>query len=469
MPTRGTASPTAGLPAKPLNRTRKRPGRGFFLLAKGVRMFSNFTRYAAAAALTLLSPGAAAQTLLTAIDSGRPIINVRLRYEDVDQSNRTEVAQALTVRARLGYQTGVYYGFSVIADFDFVQHLGAHDFCDTERDCTPATVYPIVPDPDLVALNRLQLSYAFALAQPGVNDTTIALGRQRLVFGNQRFVGNVGWRQHEQTYDAVSIVNTSLPMTTLTYAYVTQVNRVFGEDSVTQSGHLDGQSHLFNATYTGLLPYLRLEGFAYLLDLEQGLAPTAPRFRLSTASYGARAEGTYEIMPGLSAMAYASYALQRDYADNPLSIDLDYWLLEGALSYRGLSAGAGWEVLSGDGVIGFATPLATLHAFQGWADVFLTTPTQGIEDLYFRGGYTFPAAPLFNRVTASAIYHDYTAERMDADFGHEWNFLVEAALDDNVLFGAKYADYNTAGVIPSGAQTAAFDKRILWLYAQYVY
>jgi hypothetical protein len=327
----------------------------------------------------------------------------------------------------------------------------------------------VVADPDMVALNRLQLNYAFAVRQAGANDTTIALGRQRIVFGNQRFVGNVGWRQHEQTFDAASIVSTALPMTTLSYAYVTRVNRVFGPDSVTQTGALDSHSHLMNAAYTGFLPYLRLEAYAYLLDLEDGPTPTAPRHRLSTASYGMRAEGTYELAPGLNAVGYAAYAKQQDYASNPLSIDLDYWLLEGGLAYRGFSAGVGWEVLSGNGTIGFATPLATLHAFQGWADVFLTTPVQGLEDLYIRGGYSFAAAPYLNRVTASVLWHDYRGERVDADYGSEWNFLVEAAFDDNVTFGAKYADYKSAGIIPAGAQTAVFDKRIFWLYAQFVY
>ena len=36
------------------------------------------------------------------------------------------------------------------------------------------------------------------------------------------------------------------------------------------------------------------------------------------------------------------------------------------------------------------TPLATLHAFNGWADMFLTTPANGLQDLYFRASYTLP-------------------------------------------------------------------------------
>ena len=401
-------------------------------------------------------------SLKDAFDSGKPIIDLRLRYETVDQSNRTDDANALTLRARLGYQSGSYHGFSALADFDFVQHLGGHAYCDTVSDCALATKYPVVPDPDLTALNRLQLGYAFALAAPGTNDTTITAGRQRIAFSDQRFVGNVAWRQHEQTFDAISVVNTSLPKTTLTYAYIGQVNRVFGERSVTQSGYFDSHSHLVNAVYSGLLPYLRLEAYAYLLDLRQAPA-------LSTSTYGLRGEGRYEIAPGLVATLNAAYARQSDHAKNPFSIGLDYWSIEGGASYRGFSLGLGDEAMRGDGAVGFSTPLATLHAFDGWADVFLTTPVNGIDDFYGKAGYSFAAAPLFANVSASVIYHDFSAEHITADYGNEWDAIVEARLDDNVTFGVKYAGYRSGKDLPIGAQAVRFDKTIAWVYAMYRY
>lgn len=420
----------------------------------------------AVGALALGATGASlmtaqAQTLLTAIDSGRPIINLRLRYEDVDQSNRTQEAQALTFRARLGYQTGVYYGFSALADFDWVQHLGSHAYFDTVKGAS--ATYPTVPDPDLTALNRAQLSYAFlAAGGTAATDTTVAFGRQRILFGDQRFIGNAGWRQHEQTYDAISVANTSLPKTALTYAYVGQVNRVFGPNSIAQLGQFGSRSHLFNALYTGFLPLVKLEGYLYLLDLKN-----APK--LSTTAFGIRAEGLYELAPGLIATFYGAYAKQNDYAKNPLHIDLGYWLIEGGLAYQGFSLGVGNEVLQGDGTVGFSTPLATLHAFNGWADIFLTTPNQGLQDFYVKAGYAFAASPVFAKVTASIAYHDFSAQHADADYGTEWDALIDAKLDDNVTFSLKYADYSAGSAVPTGAQAAAFDKRIGWFYVTYAY
>src|SRR5690554_7566998 len=58
--------------------------------------------------------------------------------------------------------------------------------------------YDAVADPTDSSINRLQLTYA-------KDDITAVLGRQRIIFDNARFIGNVGWRQQEQVYDAVRL------------------------------------------------------------------------------------------------------------------------------------------------------------------------------------------------------------------------------------------------------------------------
>jgi hypothetical protein len=402
-----------------------------------------------------LQAGAKAQpSLADAIKAGTPLIDLRLRYENVDQENRPRNATATTLRARIGYQTGQFYGFSALAEFDFLQHLGPEHFFNSFEGGSPA-LYPTIADPDMVALNRLRLSYGVRLTETANNapDLRFNLGRQRIIFSDQRFVGNVGWRQHEQTFDGISLVNTPLPATTLTYAYITRVNRVFGPEA--PNGTFDSHSHLINAVYGGLMPHLRLEGYTYLLDLRQ--SPT-----LSTASYGLRTDGAIELgSSGLSANYIAAFAHQNDYAKNPLSISLNYYLGEAGLGFRGATASIGYEALEGNGTIGFSTPLATLHIFQGWADVFLTTPTDGIEDFHVKAGYGFPLAPLFSRVTATVVYHDFSAEQGDADFGSEWDAQLEATINPNWMLGVKYAAYQGAGPYP--------DKAIGWLYIGYRY
>ena len=53
----------------------------------------------------------------------------------------------------------------------------------------------MVPDPRGTELNRFQITNT---SLPGTRTT---LGRQRIVLDDSRFVGNVGFRQNEQTFD----------------------------------------------------------------------------------------------------------------------------------------------------------------------------------------------------------------------------------------------------------------------------
>src|SRR5258708_12349128 len=194
----------------------------------------------------------AAETLKGFIEAGMPLADIRLRFEDVDQANKPKDATATTIRARLGYQTGAFAGFSVLAEGDFVQHIGAKHFNDS---ISGLAAYPTIADPDMATLNRLQLGYGIRLTNAGADtapDLRFTLGRQRIVFGDGRFVGNADWRQHEQTFDALSVVDTSLPATTLAYSYVTRVNGVFEPPSSfgTYTRHL----HFSHPLSSALLP-----------------------------------------------------------------------------------------------------------------------------------------------------------------------------------------------------------------------
>ncbi|MEJ6571346.1 MAG: hypothetical protein QNL01_15945 [Akkermansiaceae bacterium] len=88
----------------------------------------------------------------------------------------------------------------------------------------------VIADPDNMELNRLQMFYdAEAI------DTTITVGRQHLNLADQRFIGTVGWRQNDQTFDAVVVENKSIENLTFTYAYIEQVNRIFGDQTPAQT------------------------------------------------------------------------------------------------------------------------------------------------------------------------------------------------------------------------------------------
>ena len=422
--------------------------------------------------LALCSGAAHAELPLSAvIAQGRAVIDLRVRYETVDDAGRALDANGTTVRARLGYETGYWNSLQLAFDFDQIWTVGGATYNSTRNG---KTAYPVIADPSMTALNRLQITYASDF------DTKFTLGRQRLVLGNQRFVGNVAWRQHEQTFDALSAVNTSIEDLTFTYAYLLRVNRIGGPAipvpsttaaAVTgQANYFKSDSHVMDAVYLGV-DNLRLEGYAFLLDLSSPGFATLPAqqtatARLSTATYGGRADYSIPLSEDITGKLTGEFAHQTNYANNPVSLALNYWLGEGSLSYAGLTGLVGYEVLEGNGTIGFATPLATLHAFNGWADMFLVTPVNGLKDLYVRASYTLPADFIEMRsLTGIVTYHDYTTDNLHAGIGSEWDVSAELAVDANVSLLAKYASYEGAGVAFGGFP----DKSIVWLQAAYRY
>jgi hypothetical protein len=308
----------------------------------------------------------------------------------------------------------------------------------------------VVADPESYAINRLQL------VNTSIPGTTLTLGRQRINLDDQRFVGASAWRQNEQTFDAFRVVNKSIENLVLDATYLNQVNRVFGERS--PQGKYEGDSVLLNAGYQTKIG--KITAFGYLLKFDNIVgAPAAVRD--SSSTYGLRFAGEHPA--GKVKLAYvASWATQTEYGDNPLSFDLDDVMAEFTTSWKQFGLGAGYEVMEGNGVKGFTTPLATLHKFQGWADKFLTTPANGIEDLYFTASSNFKAVGGLDTLGLVLSYHDYSAEHISADYGTEWNASITAKAK-KLGFMIKYADY-TQGVLASARDTEKF-----WMQMEYVW
>ena len=114
----------------------------------------------------------------------------------------------------------------------------------------------------------------------------------------------------------------------------------------------------------------------------------------------------------------------------------------------------------GDDTRGFATPLATLHAFQGWADVFLTTPPDGIRDLYANAGFTTPAWPGEQPVTLSIAYHDFADDAGDTAFGDEWDASARMSFNAHLSLEAKAAVFH-------GQDPRFADRTKFWLALEY--
>jgi hypothetical protein len=359
--------------------------------------------------------------------------DVRYRFEHVDQDAFTKDATAHTLRTKVGYKTPEIYSFQGLIEIDHVGEIGDENYNNTVNG---KGTFPVIADPEGTEINQLWLSFS------GIPDTTFKVGRQLVNLDNQRFFGSVGWRQNDQSVDSVVVSNSSISNLSLLYGFIGNVNRINGDDH--PAGDLDTETHIAHVSFT---PYewLNLTGYGYWWDVD--LIPG-----ISSKTFGGRLTGKVPLAANLKFHYEAELAEQTEHGNNPTNFDATYYHVAPGLTWMGLTLLAGYEVLEGDGTTAFQTPLATLHKFNGWADVFLTTPASGLEDLYGKVSYKFNNFHSWiDGTTITGFYHDFEAENSSMDYGEEWDAQIKipVTIDSQWAKSAaivlKYADYEADG------------------------
>lgn len=379
-----------------------------------------------------------AEPALKAVSEGKLLFDARWRYESVDDGGFAQDADANTLRLRLGYRTPVHEGWNAVVELEHTSHLFGDDFNSTANN---QTAYPVVVDPDNTELNQAYVQYA------PTDATKFMLGRQRVIYDNQRFFGNVGWRQNEQTFDAFNFEHHFNNGLNLRYSYLDRANRIYGDDHPNEDfARWQLDAHLLSLNHK-LGPGV-LTGYAHLIDNQ-----TLPLS--SHQNIGLRYAAKRDNKDGIGWLATGEYATQNDYANGSNIIDADYLLLEGGIVWKANTFKAGYEQLGGNGSYGFATPFATLHAFNGWADRFLTTPVNGLQDSYLGWNRKF------GKLNANIVWHDYQSDRLNIHYGQEWNASLSWAFAPKWNAILKHADYQ--------ADDIGFDVRKTWVSVEYVY
>lgn len=382
--------------------------------------------------------------IIRAIKTTKPLIDVRYRYEHKSQNGFAEDAYANTLRTRLGFETGELHNFKILVEFENVVTIGDDHFNSTTNG---RGHFPVIADPDATEINRAQVTFT------GIDKTPITIGRQRFNLNNHRFVGAVDFRQNQQTFDAARASSTFIDNLTVDYLYISRVHRIFGDDH--PAGEFDSDSHIIAAAYdAGVIGTIK--GYGILLDLEE-----APG--LSSATWGARYENliTIDDEAAIKLGVVGEYASQKDYAANPIDYSEDYIHGEAALHVAPFSATFGYESLGGNGVTGFSTPLATLHKFQGFADVFLTTPAAGIEDLYASLSYIWSDLPVVDNIKVFATYHQFESDQGSTDFGHEFDAGLAVEFKKHWSAELKGAVFDGAGPF--------VDRSLVWASLRFQY
>ncbi len=379
-----------------------------------------FAWQAAATAAPAAAEAAPEPGFWEALTTGSVKLDLRLRAESADQDG-LRASEAFTARTRLGYLTRPWNGFHAYVEMEDVRTPDDDTYNSTLNSNPGRTV---IADPEGTELNEAWLGYEAHDAK----HLRAKFGRQTLTLDDHRFLGDVGWRQDNQTFDALSLRSgLGVEQLQATYGYLGQVNRIFAQEA-----DWDSDSHVFNVRYAGSGAW-NVVGFAYLLDFEESSPAN------SSQTYGARLTGSASLGEHTALEYAASVAAQSDHGDNPVSYDAPYYALDLGLKVDAVGVfGAGYEVLgSDDGAKGFATPLATLHKFNGYADKFLNTPADGLRDLYvFARGLKLPG-----ELTGYVAYHDFQADDGGADYGQELDVHVTRKINDHVSVGAKYAQF----------------------------
>lgn len=352
------------------------------------------------------TPAAASQP--PALKAGQNNLNWLLRYraEYVDQDGLPEQALANTLLTRLSAQQGISAEWSAGVEFDYVAALDDSRY---NNSFNGKSQYPLIADPTGSDLNQAYVQY-----QHGGHQ--LKIGRQKLALGNERFIGGVSWRQNEQTFDALRYQTALGSGLTLDYSFSNRVNRVFGSKS--PQGDWRGNIHLLDVNYA-ISAAQQLKFYSYNMDFRE--APTQSNRTLGLDYQHSGKAGA------LNWQWAGALATQQDSGDNPRAYRASYQNLEAQLSYQAYLFGAGYEKLGSDNGVGFSTPLATLHKFQGYADKFLNTPANGVKDLQLKAGYIKPDWDL------QLQYHWLTAATGGADYGNELNVSLQ------LKFGPRYA------------------------------
>jgi hypothetical protein len=381
-------------------------------------------------------------------------VEVRPRIELADQDN-LDASQAYTIRSHVGLRAKPYYGFSALAELLNIWSLddgSYHDGASTPNGDTT------IADPEQTKLNRAWLQFE----RPQWWGAKAKGGRQRILFDDQRFVGNIGWRQGEQSFDA-ALGETSLGVDDLTiqYAYLWDIRRIFGDQGPRSVGarDWDSDSHLVRVHYTGFgssdgSSSLKLSAFAYLLDF-QGDAPAN-----SSNSYGFRLAGQRDLGDDWTLKYVGSYAFQTDANDNPADYDAHYVWVSGDVGPKELGTlGVGYELLGSDGGDArFVTPLATAHKFNGFADVFLNNGgVRGLQDLNFT---LAPKLPW--KLSGKLIYHEFWSDHRNKHRGREIDGVLSRPINPYMTALTKFAYFD-------GSSSGPDDIYRVWFQLTFAY
>jgi Alginate export len=385
--------------------------------------------------------------LTNTLTNGRLLLDLRPRYNFIEETNKREAADAWTARVLLGWQTAPLFDTRLTAQWIVADHIGNKRFND-EPARIPNSPYPLLPDPRHHGVNQLFADYT------GISDTRVKLGRQLVRMGNQRFVSDNDFRQIPQVFDGVTLANTALPNSEIQVGEYRRVRTTLGRTNALRL-------HLLHAAWNSL-PEQVLAAYAIGHDqaatgAQTGFANNANRV------VGIRSEGSIAIDESSRLLYHAEFAQQKRFRGGDARIDADYWRVGAGWTTPRLSVRIDHENKgSNGGRYAFQTPLTDFYAFNGLALQYTSTPAQGLRDTWITLRTQIARLDLFTEI--HRFRADVPGGGVGRDLGREWDLTLSYPLMANLSARLQLARFRAG----AGARVQN-DVDKTWLALNYSY
>ena len=347
-------------------------------------------------------------------------LETRLRYVYIDQIDKPRRVDVTTARAVVGADLLLNPRLKATLELihsDFVPPKRYND-----NPTAFASPYPLLPDPRHTGVNEAHVTWT------PTPDWVVRLGRQPMVLGNERHLGEDSFRQVPQLYDGLSVRGSPLSSAQLTLGQFNRLRTRFGPTEPLQLTVLE----------LAMNPLPDMGVSAYALRHRRPRANSDLGYygvaELANWVLGAALEGSYPL--GELRGYYTLNVAEQRSTGNESALRAHYWRAGAGIGWQGLIARLDHETKgSNGGRYGFQTPLTNQYAFNGNTLTFFDTPTTGLRDTW--ATLRWEQGPW----SALSEYHWFRGDNGGLRYGREFDANLTYSISPRAYLRAQWARY----------------------------
>ncbi len=312
--------------------------------------------------------------------------SLRPRVEFVDEGAQAQTANQskshTTMQTRINVKATVDEDVSAFIQIQDVRTWGAE---------TVTTAPPSITQTGTSTAGSLDIHQAYLQLNNVIGSgLNLKIGRQEMVFDEARLIGNIGWIQQAQAFDAVR-ADVEIGEIGLTGFYAETLSK---DSHPTLGSTLGANASTFESSFSGLRATYKLG------DKGDRITPYV-YYALNPSRTGAGADTTPDVAQNIMytglyiAKHIGNFRIRLDGAyesgEKSNTVDIQAYMITASIGTKldianGADVSFWFDYLSGDDGTDatkdktFDTPYATNHKFYGHVDKFLNIPTGGLID-----------------------------------------------------------------------------------------